>query len=972
MDVVDEIRNFAARYRRRLRAPLRGIKMTDPDEATRSVDNALLLLNAVDTGIGVEAGNVVDVLRTAIRLLSADLPEDDRLRGYASMGLCQAYFLMSTYVATDDMDHLDRAVEAGRTALTLLAGDPDGRRLVFSKLGNALIGRYLKNKDDRDISDAMTMLGSNARAIFSDQPLALLQLSAAHEARYDLTFLVEDLVTAHALTGRALEAHHPGSAMSRDRLLANVAVLKTKLFAETGQLNELDQALDLFSESMRGLPEFHVDRAQLCSMMAGCRHLMYLHTGVLSDLDAAVDFHEQALRSYPPGHPGIVGALINLATSCQTKLGRVEDEALEKSTFELINRALRSAAGDERSAALNLGGLMLKKRFIQNQRSGDIDDAIKAFRSAVGAATSGERRAVGLHNEATALLTRYQSSTSREDLLAASRAAVKSMESSKPDHPDTAQRIARVAECLHEWLALSDRRGIREMLHDLVDRLHRCASAAPMHQVRTRQQLALLAAGLGEHRIAVTLLDEAIELLPGVAPRESDWPDQEHRFGGHHDLVSEAVAAHCAAGDAAGAVRAVQRGRALLLAGVMNERGDPGGLDLLEHRHPALAQQFRDRSAVLRGGTTGSARTRRRWRDEYDEVVNRIREVPGHENFLRFEDEWPELAADEAVVLVNSATYRGDAIVLTAGAPPRVVALPDLHHDETTLCAFGIRLVTTGEDDDLTAQLPLSRVLDWLWTTVAEPLLPHLPAVALPRVWWLPLGLMGMLPIHAAAPEGRPGLLEAVVSSYTPTLSALATKTSPTGHHAQLVVAVAGAGDLSDLPRSTRYALELHASTPGLAPLVDGDATPGRVLAALPAAGRVHFACHAEVDLTIPSRSGLRLADGARLPLTDIVDLHLPHADFAYLSACDTAAAGLRHSDTAITTASVFQLAGFAGVVASSWPLKDVPAARAAAAFYRYLDDRTYAEALRLACVELRDRYPDKPEIWAALMHSGR
>jgi CHAT domain-containing protein len=62
------------------------------------------------------------------------------------------------------------------------------------------------------------------------------------------------------------------------------------------------------------------------------------------------------------------------------------------------------------------------------------------------------------------------------------------------------------------------------------------------------------------------------------------------------------------------------------------------------------------------------------------------------------------------------------------------------------------------------------------------------------------------------------------------------------------------------------------------------------VIKALPDNHIVHFACHGGTNAADPSKSRLQLAD---LPLTvsDFAALHLPLAQFTFLSACHSASA---------------------------------------------------------------------------------
>jgi hypothetical protein len=82
-------------------------------------------------------------------------------------------------------------------------------------------------------------------------------------------------------------------------------------------------------------------------------------------------------------------------------------------------------------------------------------------------------------------------------------------------------------------------------------------------------------------------------------------------------------------------------------------------------------------------------------------------------------------------------------------------------------------------------------VLGWLWDAAAEPVLARLGHTGdrksgdpWPRVWWCPTGPLSVLPIHAAghhpryrttATRNTDCVLDRVISSYTPTLTALRT-----------------------------------------------------------------------------------------------------------------------------------------------------------------------------------------------------
>ncbi|MGW6933751.1 CHAT domain-containing protein [Lentzea sp. NPDC054927] len=239
----------------------------------------------------------------------------------------------------------------------------------------------------------------------------------------------------------------------------------------------------------------------------------------------------------------------------------------------------------------------------------------------------------------------------------------------------------------------------------------------------------------------------------------------------------------------------------------------------------------------------------------------------------------------------------------------------------------------------------------------------------------MPTGRLGILPLHAATPPGGPGALDRVISSYTPTLRTLANSRdrAPATARRQVVVTMQHTPGLPDLPATVAEATGPQSRHPGTL-ISDDQATVSRVLAELPVTSWAHFACHASTNPRTPSEGGLHLHDGV-LPIARISRLELHEAELAYLSACSTGQAGWRHADESIHLASAFQLAGFRHVIASLWPLDDNTAATAAERFYGLMPATPSAEhspnVLHAVTRELRATFPDRPHLWAPLVHSG-
>lgn len=259
-------------------------------------------------------------------------------------------------------------------------------------------------------------------------------------------------------------------------------------------------------------------------------------------------------------------------------------------------------------------------------------------------------------------------------------------------------------------------------------------------------------------------------------------------------------------------------------------------------------------------------------------------------------------------------------------------------------------------------------MLAWLWDTVVAPVAE---AVSTDRVWWLPVGLLGLLPLHAAGYPDRAGALDRFVSSYLPTLRALDADRPAAVPRRQMVVSLPQTPGLAELPGTAAEAADLRRARPERPLLTGPGATVAAVMAALPNSTWVHFAGHAEAEVAGSGEAGLHLRDGL-LTVSRIAALNLRDAELAYLSACSTGHRGV-FSDEPLALATAFHMAGFRHVIASLWPLDDEIAAVASRAFYRACDSADdAAAALHRAAVEMRAARPDRPDRWAALIHSGR
>jgi hypothetical protein len=351
----------------------------------------------------------------------------------------------------------------------------------------------------------------------------------------------------------------------------------------------------------------------------------------------------------------------------------------------------------------------------------------------------------------------------------------------------------------------------------LADQIGPVEGGPPDDRIGALRHVAALASAMGDDATAAGLLAEAVQLLPDVVSPENEVEDREHLVGGHAGLVEEAIAAHCRAGDARGAVRVSETGRGIVLPILAASSRE---LTALEDQHPDIAARFlrlrrtlNRPHGVLLGATSEQILGRRpfepadrlQFQKNYDRLIGEIRRLPTFEHFLlpSYPDDLRSAAEGGAVVLVNVDQRGGDAVVVKTGESPLRVPLPALWQADVLSNAqrildaahFGSGLTGWALKLDI-----LPPILAWLWETTVEPVLKALPPD--PRIWWMPTGALTLFPLQAAGAAGQPGALDLALSSYTSTLRALAwTRTCEAPHvRRQLTVVLERTPGMPNLP----------------------------------------------------------------------------------------------------------------------------------------------------------------------------
>ncbi|KAJ3525984.1 hypothetical protein NMY22_g10352 [Coprinellus aureogranulatus] len=397
---------------------------------------------------------------------------------------------------------------------------------------------------------------------------------------------------------------------------------------------------------------------------------------------------------------------------------------------------------------------------------------------------------------------------------------------------------------------------------------------------------------------------------------------------------------------------------------------------------------------------------------EWDELVSTVRTIPEFKFFLEpssWVDLMEHLPTSGPIVVINVHKSRCDAIALKSHRLSVCFESPvGVRKCQNAGTLRGDGRGAQGKDSHtMETEIESNRhqgALRGLWVEVAKPILESLGYSRLdtsstsrpPRIWWCPTGVMTFLPIHAAgiyeAGESD-SVLDYAVSSYTPTITALADRVKNccpidkavsglflTGHPKAPGVCEIG-GTILEVDGIQTKAVD---ESVRFMKVIGEDLTLNDCLKHMGDFSSVHLACHASQNAADPLQSRFILHNG-QLNLIDIIQMDLKNADLAFLSACQTSTGEEKLSDEAVHLAAGMLAAGYRRVVATMWPINDSYAPTVANDFYEYLwrdreegedgfDGSLSAYALHHAVQQLRQRLDESEAsllAWVPYVHFG-
>ncbi|MEU4827093.1 CHAT domain-containing protein [Actinomadura sp. NPDC023710] len=955
---------------------------------------ALSVAHSTDARLGL--------LQEADELLrSAALPRDHAERP-PMMGVATTVFL-GLFQSGGDVEYLASAIETARDGIDGAA--PDDPRLPnwSANLANCL-RVYAELTGEAAVLDEAVVRGrSAAEAWRYSQPMVLAGLASSLYYRFAVRHRAEDLAEAMKVAHRAYEL------APLDPTVLGVLSATLRLeFERTGSVDHLTEALTMQRRLVQGLSTGFPERAIHLANLAELLRLRGERLGSMGDLDEAIELAIEAAETAPGRDER--AALIMLTQTLTVRAAAHVAGAPEQARAD----ALAAIAAADRVLELIPEGHEATANFLTlranawwvSHRAGEpgaIERAIATYEQAALVPAPPLQRGLMLSNLGV-LLSREGTG----DPPALDR-AIEVMEKARTlipvDHPVYAQNTANLAAgCYRRSLASTSASDLARA-GALADDGSASEAAPPSQRVVLSALSALFAVERGDLVAAARSFRSALNQYSFLAWQGGDRQAVAGQLARVEQLGSDAAACMIALGDEEGALEAVEHGRGVLWAQLLQLRSQHADTSPTARRLAEIA------AALDTGVRTRDERMTLmdEWRrlqvqaaaDRDANIVTRPRAA-----------ELKAAAINGPVVVVNVSAHRSDALIVE---PDRVRAqdlpglTPDLVRDHVTHNLETERDVEAARRRAFDAQARyeqgdqgfsgtrrahqawaalrtaervavdvLDRTLAWLWDVVAGPVLTALgPPGAEPlRLWWCPTGLLALLPLHAAGHDSGQSLLDLTVGSYTPTVRALAEsqKAGPSNGDRLLIVSLAASEGQLPLPEveEERQRIQETIGPDRTAVLEGANATRAAVREGLRTHSWAHVSCHGLQSLEDPFQGGLVLHDG----MLTVEDVRAGHhrGEFLALLACDTARGGLDLADEAVTLSSAFHYTGYRHVVGTLWSVRSGAAAEFSASLYRHLvtggrfaPERS-AYAVRAAALELRER---QRLSWVPFTHTG-
>ncbi|SCO90086.1 uncharacterized protein FRV6_14214 [Fusarium oxysporum] len=850
--------------------------------------------------------------------------------------MAQRYDMLEHDNAAGD-DKLEQAFQAANTAVASLPLDSYQYESISSTRLRWLSKKYQSTREQRYLDEALSLSERGVSTFFakpSTHACWLANLASSLSLRFDNGRDVLDLDNAVRNLEQALEITEKGDPSLSSHLSSIVAVLQ-KRYDRTGNENDLNRAISYGDKAVESTDYSQPSTASSwLRQMARILMTRYQRTKSLEDLNLALYKAQEALSVKLQSPEDVQDCRRVLGWICSQRFSRTHDpKDMDEALVHMASAiSALSDSPDKQRIALDTiqdDAHILSTIYNSTGNIKDLELPIKMMRSVLDGREN-ERWSTAWGNASLELsellLARYQREGNKEDIDEAIQHCHNALHTTEDDLPQRSNQLYHAAKTLGvRYEKHRNRQDMERSLEFLQQAL--TLNSKPLDRIRIgRKAIPLLACLMGDLERADEVAEVTLSLLPVVCRRTLSRRDQQFVMEQCEGLVSFACALSLDKGDVTKALQRVEFGRGLILGHMIDKRNSVHQLSISRTK---LAEEYADLQErlfanveklppALRGPTSLD---RQAAADELAELENRIRQIPGFEDFNKqvTVDQYREYARDGYVVIINIVNIRADAIIVSRSgiehvplklnmfmsneAPQKIRMAMNYGGSESKGLVASYRqdkaadsAIGEGQGQGQDPSIPFygeqrqsvhgetefrnvslerpdsSEDMEWLWLSCVKPVLDRLPPSGdLHRVWWIGCGYADSLPFHAAGQylHGKfEGCIDKTVSSYTTTIKALQytrdistrIRNSQEGKPTLLLVTMPNTPGQQSLPGVEKEGEAVRDSMKEDATIVSLESPSAKeVLDALGDCGIAHFACHGLSESTDPSESHILL-----------------------------------------------------------------------------------------------------------------
>ncbi|KAK0465798.1 CHAT domain-containing protein [Armillaria novae-zelandiae] len=918
-------------------------------------------------------------------------------------------------------DDLQNAIYALEHSVSSTSDSDPDKPSRLNNLCVAFMRRFELLGDSRDLDHAIKS-GKDALAVSvsaegnPQKPRCLYTLACRLNDRFERLNELDDINSVIEIGQLAFSLTAEGDEL-KPMALHIVACSFFERFKRLGKFDDLEKSISEGKSAADLMPK---DYPQRFSRLHGLSVRLLERFDLFdnpADLDEAIVKGVDAVNAMPSSCSDRPGVLNNLGVCIFRRFEQHRDFGDLTKAISLLKKALSGTTEGcvDRPRLLDNLGLYVLHRFLIAKDANDLDEAISAGRRALACTPHGYLdKPSRLINLMQSLRERFRVSRQVDDLEESISCGMEALSLIPDGHPDKPSILFQIGASV----ALRFDRFQNPLDADKATSLLKSAALSPTGSLLTRLDAASeWARVLIEVNPSSAL--EAFKVTLDLFPRVAWTGKRAERYGqlAHcDDIVNRAAVWALQCGYTNTALEWLEMGRAVVWGQLHNLRSP---IDFLSDSHPDLAERLSEVTVALETVTIRDSKTehfkestmediakgQRRLATECDCLVETVRALPGFEDFLLPTKlaTLKNAAKFGPVVLINVHRIRCDALVLNPGRD-NVFHIPLMSFSyqkaknlqklitELLYCS-GHMLPGYG----MSNKDGFMHVLKELWTCIVKPVLDGLAfspcdTTNPPRLWWCPTGPLAFLPIHAAGDyrSNEPGtkISDYVVSSYTPTLTILLDKLEKTRRFKGLLaISQPNTPGLFPLPGTKEELQKIEERANGVIVeyLRGEEAMPDMVLDGMSTCNWVHMACRCTQNGEKSKGSAFHLHPSPKypeghLPVSHLIAKTFPDADFAYLSACQTATRDKSLSEESVHFAVGMLMAGYQSVIATLWSIRDADAPLVADEVYSRLfedgepDSGNAAIALHHAVQSFRKHVEGEPDSflrWVPFIHVG-